>query len=134
MGETTFAPYDLTVGKTESLELVLFGNRVNTFGAVHMVGEDDRFLNPGSWRTQDDGWSEEYVLQKVGNFVCTGDCGKVKMYFEKQKCSALYSNCIFCFLTRNRECATMIKRCRIKRLSLIYEEAHVSLALSTLAS
>ena len=31
-----------------------------------MVGEDDRFLNPGSWRTQDDGWSEEYVLQKVG--------------------------------------------------------------------
>ena len=37
MGETTFAPYDLTVGKTESLELVLFGNRVNTFGAVHMV-------------------------------------------------------------------------------------------------
>ena len=66
LGETTFAPYDLTVGKTESLELVLFGNRVNTFGAVHMVGEDDRFLNPGSWRTQDDGWSEEYVLQKVG--------------------------------------------------------------------
>ena len=45
---------------------MLFGNRVNTFGAVHMVGEDDRFLNPGSWRTQDDGWSEEYVLQKVG--------------------------------------------------------------------
>ena len=49
-----------------SLIHILFGNRVNTFGAVHMVGEDDRFLNPGSWRTQDDGWSEEYVLQKVG--------------------------------------------------------------------
>lgn len=66
MGETTFAPYDLEVGQADSIDLVLFGNRVNTFGAVHMVGEDDRFLNPGSWRTQDDGWSEEYVLQKVG--------------------------------------------------------------------
>ena len=66
LGETTFAPYDLEVGQAGSIDLVLFGNRVNTFGAVHMVGEDDRFLNPGSWRTQDDGWSEEYVLQKVG--------------------------------------------------------------------
>ena len=66
LGETTFAPYDLEVGQADSIDLVLFGNRVNTFGAVHMVGEDDRFLNPGSWRTQDDGWSEEYVLQKVG--------------------------------------------------------------------
>ena len=66
LGETTFAPYDLEVGQVDSIDLVLFGNRVNTFGAVHMVGEDDRFLNPGSWRTQDDGWSEEYVLQKVG--------------------------------------------------------------------
>lgn len=59
-------PYDLEVGQADSIDLVLFGNRVNTFGAVHMVGEDDRFLNPGSWRTQDDDWSEEYVLQKVG--------------------------------------------------------------------
>ena len=66
LGETTFAPYDLEVGQADSIDLVLFGNRVNTFGAVHMVGEDDRFLNPGSWRTQDDDWSEEYVLQKVG--------------------------------------------------------------------
>ena len=51
LGETTFAPYDLEVGQADSIDLVLFGNRVNTFGAVHMVGEDDRFLNPGSWRT-----------------------------------------------------------------------------------
>ncbi len=66
LGELTFAPYDLDVPQTETLDLVLFGNRVNTFGAVHMVGDGDRFLHPGCWRSSGDGWSEEYVLQQVG--------------------------------------------------------------------
>ena len=39
---------------------------MNTFGAVHMVGDGDRFLHPGCWRSSGDGWSEEYVLQQVG--------------------------------------------------------------------
>lgn len=78
-----------------------------------------------------------FSVKKAANYLGIGITRTYKLVntnILKSKNAVRYTALHFCFLTRNRECATMIKRCRIKRLSLIYEEAHVSLALSTLAS
>ncbi len=63
-----FAPYNMTVHTSESgrLELVLFGNRSNTFGALHRVCEGNNWLGPNSWRTSGDEWSDSYHLFPMG--------------------------------------------------------------------
>lgn len=63
-----FAPYNMTVHTSESgrLELVLFGNRSNTFGALHRVCEGNNWLGPNSWRTSGDEWSDSYQLFPMG--------------------------------------------------------------------
>ena len=63
-----FAPYNMTVQTSDSgsLDLVIFGNRSNTFGAVHRVCEGNNWLGPDSWRTSGDEWSESYQLIPFG--------------------------------------------------------------------
>ena len=46
--------------------MVIFGNRSNTFGAVHRVCEGNNWLGPDSWRTSGDEWSESYQLIPSG--------------------------------------------------------------------
>ncbi|HBP37314.1 MAG TPA: hypothetical protein DD640_00945 [Clostridiales bacterium] len=69
-GRTVFSPYDLkidglTAGKHE-IELNLYGNRVNTFGAVHNCDPSRTWFGPDAWRTSDDAWSYEYQLHPTG--------------------------------------------------------------------
>lgn len=48
------------------LELTLFGNRINTFGALHNCNENCTWFGPDAWRTKGDGYSYEYQLHRVG--------------------------------------------------------------------
>lgn len=70
-GKIVFPPYDLVLnglakGK-HRLDLTLFGNRINTFGQVHLVPPVKYdWYGSNSWRTEDDQWAYEYQLKKVG--------------------------------------------------------------------
>lgn len=67
-GEILYAPYDLTVEMPANgtLDLTLFGNRSNTFGAVHRRCEGNNWLGPNAWRTEGDEWSDSYQLTPTG--------------------------------------------------------------------
>ena len=70
VGTIAFEPYNFTIpnlskGKHE-IGLTLFGNRVNSFGAVHNNDNTLSWFGPDSWRTINDSWSYEYVLNKTG--------------------------------------------------------------------
>ncbi len=69
-GSIAFDPYTLTIpelpeGRHE-IGLVLFGNRYNTFGALHNCDSSWTWHGPNAWRTEGDRWSYEYVLKKTG--------------------------------------------------------------------
>ena len=49
-----------------TLELTVYGNRHNSFGAIHIVNEAERWFGPGVWRTSGDNWSYEYKLKRFG--------------------------------------------------------------------
>lgn len=66
-GTIAFAPYDLSFkADSQQIDVTLFGSRINTFGAVHMIDEGSRNLHPGCWRTNGDGWTDEYYLDQTG--------------------------------------------------------------------
>jgi hypothetical protein len=68
LGEIVFAPYSLVFDAPSSgvVDLVLYGTRTNSFGAVHNLNEMFPFLSPGAYRSTGSQWSEEYVLEKQG--------------------------------------------------------------------
>jgi len=69
-----FAPFRAELGALAAgehqLDLTVFGNRANCFGQVHnMAGRKDanyKWWGPGSWRTQGDGWVDQYLLYPMG--------------------------------------------------------------------
>ena len=48
------------------LEIKSFGNRINTFGAIHNCDEQEIYFDPNAWRTIDESWAYEYQLKKTG--------------------------------------------------------------------
>ncbi|OCF32064.1 glycoside hydrolase family 2 [Kwoniella heveanensis BCC8398] len=48
------------------VDFTVYGNRHNSFGAIHLVANKTNWLNADSWRSDFDWWSEEYVLGQVG--------------------------------------------------------------------
>lgn len=67
-GALFLSPYQLDIPVQEgshTLEIVLHGTRINTFGALHMWKET-RWLAPTSWRHLGDRWSEEFVFEQTG--------------------------------------------------------------------
>lgn len=72
MGSIMVGPYTCVVcadteeKKEHLLELTLFGNRINTFGALHNCNENCTWFGPDAWRTKGDGYSYEYQLRRVG--------------------------------------------------------------------
>ena len=70
VGVIAYAPYKLMVENVKSgkhtIELTLFGNRYNTFGALHNANTANTWHGPNSWRTQGDGWCYEYKLKDTG--------------------------------------------------------------------
>ena len=64
------APYRLSCGKISKgkhkVRIRLFGNRVNTFGAVHNADRSEKWYGPNIWRTTGNKWSYEYQLKQMG--------------------------------------------------------------------
>ncbi len=64
------SPYRVSIKAEEDgihrLELKCFGNRVNTFGAIHDCDEREVYFDPNAWRTTGDSWSYEYQLKRTG--------------------------------------------------------------------
>jgi hypothetical protein len=68
-GKIAFAPFELNIGRSRrrrSLEITAFGNRVNTFGAVHNANEKLNWFGPAAWRQTGASWSYEYQLRPMG--------------------------------------------------------------------
>jgi hypothetical protein len=68
-GKIAFAPFELSLGKikgTHALDITAYGNRVNTFGAVHNADEKLNWFGPAAWRQTGASWSYEYQLRPMG--------------------------------------------------------------------
>lgn len=50
-------------------EIVCYGNRINTFGQLHITAQDYRWWGPQSWRTTGVQWADEYQLRPTGILV-----------------------------------------------------------------
>ena len=70
MGYVSFPPYELDLGILDegehTLELTLFGNRMNTFGTLHLTNEQLVYCGPGAWRYSGLNYNEEYFLYTTG--------------------------------------------------------------------
>lgn len=68
-GIIAFSPYELkipNVGKGKhKIEFKLFGNRFNTFGALHRYGKY-KWYGPNAWYTKGDEWCYEYNTAEFG--------------------------------------------------------------------
>lgn len=69
IGNIIFAPYSVYTDKlpagNHGIELIIYGNRYNTFAGLHNV-TNDNFYSPLYWRTEGDGWCYEYRLKDMG--------------------------------------------------------------------
>jgi len=69
-GRIVFSPYDLVienVPKGEHLiELKLFGNRYNSFAALHNTNRNISWTGPGMWKSRGDEFSLDYQLSELG--------------------------------------------------------------------
>ena len=70
MGTIALSPYSAPLGKLgegeHTLEITAFGNRYNTFAALHMHDEATRWYGPDAWRRKSTRWSYEYNVRKSG--------------------------------------------------------------------
>jgi len=69
VGKIVFSPYrlickGLSAGK-HTLELTLFGTRVNSFNALHNCGNSD-WIGNDFWYSENGAWSYEYCLKEQG--------------------------------------------------------------------
>lgn len=69
-GYIAYSPYEINLGMVEAgehtLELTVFGSRVNTFGTVHNCNQTEFWYGPNAWRTEGDQWAYEYQLKPAG--------------------------------------------------------------------
>ncbi|MCL2221111.1 MAG: hypothetical protein FWC20_02985 [Oscillospiraceae bacterium] len=70
IGRVAYAPYSLDLGELpkgqHEVKITAYGNRFNTFGAIHNSNETVFWHGPDSWRTKDAEWSYEYRLKPTG--------------------------------------------------------------------
>ncbi|MGI5900340.1 MAG: hypothetical protein ACOX8S_10535 [Christensenellales bacterium] len=68
-GEIVFPPYRLDIQVpegTQTIDVTLFGTRVNAFGSIHNSDFSVTWFGPNAWRSDDDRWSYEYQLRPQG--------------------------------------------------------------------
>ena len=70
MGYIDFPPHRLDLGNLSegehTVDLILYGNRMNTFGQLHKTNEHLAWTGPDSWRTKGRFWTDEYMLTRTG--------------------------------------------------------------------
>ncbi len=68
-GKIVFEPYTLLIENVKKgnhvLEMKFFGNRNNTFGALHNCGKST-WYGPNYWYSSEDSWCYEYNLKNTG--------------------------------------------------------------------
>jgi hypothetical protein len=75
VGPVAFPPFELklpTTGGNETgkLDITVYGNRINSFGAVHNTDSTVVWAGaPGTYRTQGSEWAYEYQLRPMGLLV-----------------------------------------------------------------
>ena len=76
MGVIALSPYRLSLGSPapgkHALALTAYGNRINTFGALHNVHYAENWHGPGAWRSDGFKWSYEYRLRPGGVTAAPG--------------------------------------------------------------
>lgn len=69
-GRIVLPPYKLLLDNVKkgkhTVTLTLFGNRHNSFGALHLVNEEEHWFGPNAWRSKDINWCYEYKLRPLG--------------------------------------------------------------------
>ncbi len=71
-GNIIYAPFRLKVDRLESgihdVTYVLYGNRYNTFSALHTLVADKKrvYIGPDYWRSEGDQWAYEYQTRPMG--------------------------------------------------------------------
>jgi len=69
-GKIAYNPYTVTVPRVKpgrhTVELTLFGNRHNSFGALHNCNREHTWFGPTAWSTQGDAFSYEHQLKEFG--------------------------------------------------------------------
>lgn len=69
-GRIVLPPYDCVIDGVRRgahmVELTLYGNRFNTFGALHNINTADTWYGFMYWRSAGDGWSYEYHVRDTG--------------------------------------------------------------------
>jgi len=70
-GKIAFAPFQLRLGKLDKtrrhkLDITAFGNRVNTFGALHNCTKGLTWFGPPAWRSTGKDFSYEYQIRPMG--------------------------------------------------------------------
>ena len=69
-GYIDFPPHRLDLGELSegehTIDLILYGNRMNTFGQLHKTNEHLEWTGPDSWRTKGRFWTDEYMLTRTG--------------------------------------------------------------------
>ena len=69
-GNIVYSPNELLVkGLSDGrhkVDIKLFTNRFNSFGAVHLTDVSHSWHGPGAWREEDEKWSYEYNLKNTG--------------------------------------------------------------------
>jgi len=72
-GLIAISPWRVNLGcpaaGTHRVDLTAYGNRVNTFGALHNCEYASIWHGPGAWRTEGHGWTYEYRLRESGVLV-----------------------------------------------------------------
>lgn len=65
-----FAPYRADLGVLPAgrhrCDVVVYGNRLNTFGCLHNANPNEHWIGPQAWFTTGANWSEEYQLAACG--------------------------------------------------------------------
>lgn len=70
LGVIAYAPcevvaQDVSAGK-HTLSLTVYGNRINSFGALHNADRSIVWYGPDAWRSTGDAWCYEYRLREMG--------------------------------------------------------------------
>ena len=69
-GRIVLPPYRLMINDVEkgkhTVTLTLFGNRHNSFGALHLVNDGELWFGPGAWRSSGSNWCYEYKTRPLG--------------------------------------------------------------------
>lgn len=59
-------PFEITENGEHTIEIKVFGCRINTFGQVHHTRREKVWWDPGSWRSDGNEWTYEYNLWPQG--------------------------------------------------------------------